>query len=60
VPCDHAYDLAQKFNSLYHQHHILSEDNAEIRSSLLALTRLVREQLQVALNLLGIEVQRRM
>lgn len=58
--CEHAYDLSQKFNSLYHQHHILSESDPALRASLLSLTRLVRDQLQLSLTLLGIQIPARM
>lgn len=57
---EHAYDLAQKFNSFYHHHHILSEEDAALRGSLLALARLVRDQLRLTLGLLGIEAPQRM
>jgi arginyl-tRNA synthetase len=58
--CDHVYELAQKFNAFYHQHHILSESDAALQGALLSLTRIVRDQLQLALVLLGIKVPTRM
>ena len=60
ILCDHIYDLAQKFNSLYHQHHILSEGDPAVRGALLSLTRLTRDQLRLSLLLLGIRVPARM
>lgn len=57
---EHAYDLAQKFNGFYHNHHILSEEDPARRGSFLALARLVRDQLRLALGLLGIEAPQRM
>ncbi|HUC63076.1 MAG TPA: arginine--tRNA ligase [Alphaproteobacteria bacterium] len=57
---EHAYELAQKFNAFYHQHHILSEDAPDRRGALLALARLVRDQMRLALGLLGIATPERM
>jgi arginyl-tRNA synthetase len=60
ILAEHAYDLAQKFNGFYHHHHILSEADAARRGALLALARLVRDQMRLALGLLGIETPERM
>jgi len=56
----YAFDLAQAFNIFYHKHHILSEENAEKRAFLLRLTQLVKDQLVVALGLLGITAPEQM
>jgi arginyl-tRNA synthetase len=56
----YAFELAQAFNVFYHQHHILSEEDAEKRAFLLRLTSLVREQLVTALGLLGITAPEKM
>jgi len=56
----YAFQLAQAFNNFYHQHHILSETDAEKRAFLLALTEVVERQLVKALSLLGIEAPERM
>jgi arginyl-tRNA synthetase len=56
----YAFQLAQAFNNFYHQHHILSEPDAEKRAFLLALTETVERQLLRALSLLGIEAPERM
>lgn len=58
--CEHAFELAQSFNAFYHAHHILSEEDAARRASLLTLTRLVCDQLVLALGILGIEAPERM
>jgi arginyl-tRNA synthetase len=56
----YAFQLAQAFNNFYHQHHILSETDAEKRGFLLGLTEVVERQLVKALSLLGIEAPERM
>ena len=56
----YAFELAQAFNAFYHKHHILSEEDAEKRAFLLALTALVREQLVRALGLMGIVAPEKM
>ena len=56
----YAFEVAQAFNAFYHKHHILSEEDAEKRALLLALTSLVREQLVAALGLLGISAPEKM
>ncbi len=58
--CEHAFELAQSFNAFYHTHHILSEADAARRASMLTLTRLVSDQLVLALGILGIEAPERM
>ncbi|MGA8144623.1 MAG: arginine--tRNA ligase [Candidatus Acidiferrales bacterium] len=56
----YVFELAQGFNAFYHKHHILSEENAEKRAFLLALTAVVREQLVLALRLMGITAPEKM
>jgi arginyl-tRNA synthetase len=56
----YAFQLAQAFNNFYHQHHILTESDAQKRAFLLALTAVVESQLVAALNLLGIEAPEKM
>lgn len=55
-----AFQLAQRFNVFYHNHHILSEQDAERRALLVAITTVVRRQLICALQILGIQVPERM
>ena len=56
----YAFQLAQAFNNFYHKHHILSEENDQKRSFLLALTGVVEERMKESLKLLGIEAPERM
>jgi arginyl-tRNA synthetase len=60
ILAEHAYELAQAFNAFYHHHHILSETEPARRGSMLALARLVRDEMRLALGLLGIEAPERM
>jgi arginyl-tRNA synthetase len=55
-----AFQLAQRFNIFYHNHHILSEQDSAKRALLVAITIVVRRQLLAALNILGIEAPERM
>jgi arginyl-tRNA synthetase len=56
------FQLAQRFSLFYDnpRYHILSEQDADRRALLIAITGIVRRQLISALGLLGIEAPRRM
>ena len=56
VMCDYAFALAQRFSSFYAAHHILSEPDAALRASRLALAGLTLRALETALGLLGLEI----
>lgn len=60
IMCDYAFRLAQAFSSFYAAHHILSEKDAALRASRLALSALSLRALETSLGLLGIEVPERM
>lgn len=60
VVCDHAYKLAQAFSSFYGNTHILSEENAAQKQSWLTLSAMVLAQLELSLDLVGIEIPARM
>lgn len=60
VICDHAYKLAQAFSSFYGNTHILSEENAAQKQSWLTLSAMVLAQLELLLDLVGIQVPERM
>ncbi|TCS18075.1 arginine--tRNA ligase [Caulobacter sp. BK020] len=57
---EHAYKLAQTFSKFYAACPILSADAPSIRASRLALAETTLKQLELALNLLGIEAPERM
>lgn len=54
------FTLAQAFNLFYHRHRIISEADPLKKRFLLALTRIIRDQLEQGLNLLGITVPAKM
>ncbi len=56
VLAKYAFQLAQAFNTFYHRHHILREEDPGKQAFLLWLAGLVRRQLGQALEWLGIEV----
>lgn len=60
VLCDYAYRLGQSFSSFYSNCHILSEENEVLRASRLGLCALTFKQLELILDLLGIELPERM
>ena len=60
VLCDYAFTLAQAFSRFYAEHHILSEQDSNLRAARLGLCRLTVDTLTRVLNLLGIEVPQRM
>jgi arginyl-tRNA synthetase len=56
VLAKYAFQLAQSFNTFYHRHHILREEDAGRRAFLLWLAGFVRNQLLQTLAWLGIDV----
>jgi arginyl-tRNA synthetase len=50
------FQLAQQFNSFYHGHHILTEEDADRKALLLATAAIARQQLEAGLRLMGVEV----
>jgi arginyl-tRNA synthetase len=58
--CEWTFTLAQEFNSFYQACHILSEEDAALRASRLALVRLARDELDRVFTLIGVERPARM
>ncbi|AOE49869.1 arginine--tRNA ligase [Kangiella sediminilitoris] len=58
--CEHLYNLAQEFSSFYQKQHILKEPDDAKRASLLQLSSICLKQLEMGLELLGIETLERM
>jgi len=56
----YAFMLAQRFNLFYHRYRIVSEEDPAKRLFYILVVDLVRETLTKALDLMGIEVPRRM
>ena len=60
VIASYAYSLACDFNSFYHDHSILNEEDADKRALRLVLAQTVAKVIKKAMALLGIEVPNRM
>lgn len=60
ILCDYVFTLAQIFSRFYTAHHIMSETDAGLRSTRLALVALTLAVLSTVLTLLGIEIPARM
>jgi arginyl-tRNA synthetase len=58
--CDYGFALSQAFNFFYKECHILREEDPARRSSWLALSKLIHDQLVLLMGLLGIDVPERM
>jgi arginyl-tRNA synthetase len=56
----YAFSLAQAFNLFYHRYRIVTEEDPDKRVFYILVVELVRETLTKALDLMGIEVPRRM
>jgi len=60
VLCDYTFGLAQEFSRFYSEHHILSEKDAVLRAARLGLCELTLNVIAKVLDLLGIEIPKRM
>lgn len=58
--CAYIYDLANAFNSFYHETRILAEEDVERRESLIALLVLTRDILETCIDMLGFSAPDRM
>jgi arginyl-tRNA synthetase len=58
--CAYIYDLANAFNSFYHNTKIIAEEDSAKQSSWISLITLVQDVLQVSIELLGFEAPDRM
>jgi len=58
--CEHLYNLAQQFSSFYQKQHIMNEPDKARQASLLRLSQICLTQLEMGLDLLGIETLERM
>ena len=58
--CSYIYDLANAFNSFYHETKILSESNEEQKKSWIRLLVLCRDVLETCIDFLGVEAPERM
>jgi len=60
ILCDYVYGIAQAFSSFYAACPVVKEDDETVRASRLALCRLTLRQIELVLELLGIEIPERM
>lgn len=58
--CAYIYDLANAFNSFYHETKILSAEDEEDKKRYIALIKLTKEVLETCIDLLGFEAPERM
>lgn len=58
--CAYIYELANKFNSFYHETKILSEEDKEKQAGYIALISLTQQILETCIDLLGFEAPERM
>lgn len=58
--CAYIYDLANAFNSFYHETRILAEEGAQRKNALIALLVLTRDVLETCIDMLGFSAPDRM
>ena len=58
--CAYIYDVANAFNSFYHENKILTEENKELQESWIALIQLTQNVLEQCIDLLGFEAPEHM
>lgn len=58
--CSYIYDLANAFNSFYHETRILGEEDEEKKKSWIHLLTLTKEVLETCIDLLGFDAPERM
>jgi arginyl-tRNA synthetase len=58
--CQYIYELANAFNSFYHENKIIAEENKEKQQSWIGLIILIQEILETCIELLGFEAHDRM
>ena len=56
----YAFALAQRFSLFYHRYRIITEEDSERQRFFVLVVDLVRESLTKALDMMGIQVPRRM
>ena len=58
--CSYIYELANAFNSFYHETKIMSEENEQIQKSYIRLLELTKSVLETCIDLLGFQAPERM
>ena len=57
---EYLYKLTSSYNKFYAEHRILTEEDEEVKSSWLTLTKVVKSTNEMLLDILGIEVPEKM
>lgn len=58
--CAYIYDLANVFNSFYHENKIMTEENADRQSGFIALLLVTKRALEISIDILGFDAPDRM
>lgn len=58
--CSYIYELANAFNSFYHETKIMTEENEKVQKSYIRLLELTKAVLETCIHLLGFEAPERM
>ena len=58
--CEHLYKITNIYNNFYAENKVLTEENANIKTSWLALTKLIYDNNKYLLNILGINIPEKM
>jgi arginyl-tRNA synthetase len=58
--CEYVYDLSTLFNTFYHKHHIINEENLAQQKSWLSLLTLTRRLIKICLDILGMKAPEKM
>ena len=58
--CEYLYKVTNLYNNFYAENKVLTEKNEIVRSSWLALTKLIFDNNQYLLNILGINIPEKM
>lgn len=58
--CEYLYKITNLYNNFYAENKVLTEKNIDIRSSWLALTKLIFDNTKYLLNILGINIPEKM
>ena len=60
IIANYTYDLAKEYNQFYHDFSILKEENADVKTMRLCLSKNIAKIIKTAMGLLGIEAPERM
>ena len=58
--CEYLYKITNIYNNFYAENKVLTEENANIKTSWLALTKLIYDNNKYLLNILGINIREKM